>query len=174
MITAGSGAVEKSGVDLHNPHGVAFAPDGAQIWVADSEQDQVVVLDARSLRAINAIGVGRTPWATAFSADGAYAYVTNINDDTVSVISAAGPRLTATVALPGFQAKNMVATGTTYAQLHHQPGAIALNPGDGTLWVACNSSSSLAVIDPSSNTVTAAFEIGLGDDPVGIAFAAVS
>jgi phospholipase C len=174
LIAASGGHVKKSRVEFRNPHGVAFSPDGSQIWVADSEHDQVVVLDSASLRGLETIAVGHTPWAVAFTADGTHAYVTNTNDDTVSVLSAARLRTTGKVTLSGFQVQNLVATGSTYPQLHHQPGAITLNPGDGTLWVACNSSSSLAVIDPSTQTVTDSFEIGLGDDPVGIAFATVS
>ncbi len=70
--------------------------------------------------------------------------------------------------------ENIVQAGQTFTQLHHQPTAITQNPVDSTLWVACNSSSSLAVIDPSSNTVTGSIEIGLGNDPTGVAFATVS
>ncbi|HEX3803985.1 MAG TPA: alkaline phosphatase family protein [Solirubrobacteraceae bacterium] len=173
-IATSDGNVTKSRVDFHNPHGVVFSPDGTQLWVADSENDQVVVLSAGSLRGEDAIPVGRTPWSIAFGADGASAYVTNTNDDTISVINVATRRPKTRIALPAFQAANLVVPASPYSQLHHQPGAIALNPGDDTLWVACNSSSSLAVINPSTNTVTASFEIGLGDDPVGIAFAAVS
>jgi phospholipase C len=173
-IAASSGQVTKSRVDFHHPHGVAFSPDGTQLWVADSENDQVVVLSAGSLRGVDTIGVGRTPWNIAFSADGTSAYVTNTNDDTVSVIGVAHLRQQGKIALPAFEVANKVITTEQYSQLHHQPGAIAVNPGDGTVWVACNSSSSLAIINPANNTVAAAFEIGLGDDPVGIAFGAVS
>jgi phospholipase C len=173
-IATSGGAVSKSRVDFHNPHGLAFSPDGSQIWVADSVEDQIVVLDARSLRGLDTIQVGRTPWNVAFSADGTLAYVTNTNEDTISVVSVSRLREQTKISLPPFQAENLVIAKSTYTQLHHQPGAIAVNPGDGTLWVACNSSSSLAVIDPSSNAVVSAIEIGLGDDPVGIAFAGVS
>jgi phospholipase C len=173
-IATSGGAVSKSRVDFHNPHGLAFSPDGSQIWVADSVEDQIVVLDARSLRGLDTIQVGRTPWGVAFSADGTLAYVTNTNEDTISVVSVSRLREQTKISLPPFQAENLIIAKSTYTQPHHQPGAIALNPGDGTIWVACNSSSSLAVIDPSSNTIVSAIEIGLGDDPVGIAFAGVS
>ncbi|HEX3615453.1 MAG TPA: alkaline phosphatase family protein [Solirubrobacteraceae bacterium] len=173
-IAAGGGAVSKSPVDFHNPHGVAFSPDGSQIWVADPEQDQVVLLDARTLRGRNAVPVGRTPWNVAFSTDGSTVYVTNLNEDTVSVVNASSLRQHTKIALPAFAVENLVSKTSSYPQLHHQPGAIAINPGDGSVWVACNSSSSLAVIDPSTNTVVASIEIGLGDDPVGIAFVGVS
>ena len=174
VITASSGTATKANADFHNAHGVSFSPDGTQIWVADSEQNQIVVLEASSLNPITTISVGNTPWNTAFSADGTQAYVTNINDDTVSVVNVASLQASGLVALPQFEAENLVVTGTSYPQLHHQPGAIGLSPADGTIWVACNSSSSVAVINPSTNQVTNSFEIGLGYDPVGIAFATVS
>jgi YVTN family beta-propeller protein len=103
-----------------------------------------------------------------------HAYVTNINDDTISVVNVSSQRQQTAIALPAFEVENLVTKTSTYQQLHHQPGAIGVNPGDGTVWVACNSSSSLAVINPSNNTVTTSIEIGLGDDPVGIAFAGIS
>jgi YVTN family beta-propeller protein len=37
--------------------------------------------------------------------------------------------------------------------------------------VTCNTSSSLVVIDTSTNSVIKSIDLGLGDDPTGIAFA---
>jgi YVTN family beta-propeller protein len=48
---------------------------------------------------------------------------------------------------------------------------VALSP-DGHIWVACNASSSMVVIDPATNAVVKSIDIGLGDEPTGIAFAA--
>jgi phospholipase C len=159
VIRTSDGSVRKAFEELRNPHGVSFTPDGQHAWVTDPERDQVVVLAASSLRTVGRIGVGRTPWNTAFTADSATAYVTNANDDTVTVIDAATRRVTTTIALGG-----------SNGQLHHQPTAIGLSPA-GNIWATCNSSSSLAVIDTSSNTVIASIDLGLGDDPTGIAFA---
>ncbi|HTW13059.1 MAG TPA: alkaline phosphatase family protein, partial [Solirubrobacteraceae bacterium] len=173
-IATATNSVTKAPVAFHNAHGVTFSPDGTQLWVADSEQDQVVVLNAGSLTAHTRIAVGKTPWNTAFSADGTAAYVTNTNDDTVSAIDVLTLKPLTTIALGSFQAPNKVVKGATFTQLHHQPTAIACSPADGSLWVTCNSSSSLAVISPATNAVTDSIEIGLGDDPTGIAFAVVS
>ena len=145
--------------ELHNPHGVAVTPNGAQAYVTDSENNQVLVVETASLRTIRRIGVGATPWSTAFTADGATAYVTNANEDTVSVIDTATQTVTTTIAL-----------GAGNGQANHIPTAIALSP-QGSIWVACNTSSSLVVIDTSSNAPIASIDIGLGDDPTGIVFA---
>ncbi len=66
--------------------------------------------------------------------------------------------------------KQTIALGANNGQSNHIPTAVALSP-EGHIWVACNTSSSLVVIDPSSNTIIASIDIGLGDDPTGIAFA---
>jgi hypothetical protein len=59
--------------------------------------------------------------------------------------------------------------GTMFPQLNHQPTAIGLGPGNN-IWVGCNTSSSLAVISTSTNSVIDSTDIGLGFDPTGIAF----
>ena len=66
------------------------------------------------------------------------------------------------------------AGATPVTELAPLPGAVravALSP-DGHIWVACNASSSMVVIDPATNAVVKSIDIGLGDEPTGIAFAA--
>jgi phospholipase C len=158
VITTSSSGVRKAGEDLHNPHGVTVRPDGTQAYVTDSERDRVVVLNASSLRTVARVRVGKTPWNTAFTADGSSAYVTNANNNTVSVIDTASRKVTKTIPL-----------GSNNGQINQIPTAIALSPDD-KIWVACNTSSSLVVIDTSSNSVIESIDIGLGDDPTGVAF----
>ena len=128
VIDAASGDVKKSPVTLLSPHGVTFSPDGQQLWVADSVNDQVVILHARTLRGSNSISVGRTPWNVEFSLDGSTAYVTNTNQDTVSIVSVARERQTGMITLPVFQVENLVTKSSTYSQLHHQPGDLGGQP----------------------------------------------
>jgi phospholipase C len=161
VITTAGGHARKLAEPLHNPHGVAVTPNGKHAYVTDTERDQVVVVSTSSLRVVRRIAVGRSPWNTAFTADGASAYVSNANDDTVSVIDTASGRVTKTIAL---------GSGSG-GQLNHIPTGIALSP-EGHIWVACNVSSSMVVIDPSSNAVAQSIEIGLGDGPTEIAFTA--
>jgi phospholipase C len=153
VITASSGRVSRA-ITLTHPHGVAVTPDGSQAYVTDTENDQVIVLDAASLRRISTIAVGDTPWNTAFSADGTSAYVTNANDDTVSVIDTARHRVSDTI---------------TLGAANHIPTAITLN--GTTMWVACNASSTVPLIDTATNAVIKSIDLGLGDVPTGITFA---
>jgi phospholipase C len=159
-VSVATGRVQRARVELRNPHGVTVSPDGRAVYVTDTEEDRVVALDAGSLRPVRAIGVGQTPWNTAFTADGSSAYVTNANDNTVSVIDTASHRVEHTIAL---------GANSSTSQINQIPTAISQSP-DGNMWVACNASSSLAVIDTSSNAVIESIDIGLGDVPTGLAF----
>jgi phospholipase C len=104
----------------------------------------------------------------AFGPGGSSAYVTNANDNTVSVIDTARRRVTKTI---GLGSGTTTDSKTTFSQLNQIPTAVALSP-DGHVWVACNASSSMVVIDPTTNAVVKSIDIGLGDEPTGIAFAA--
>ncbi len=158
-IQSSTGAVSKSPERLRNPHGVSVSPDGAHVYVTEPERDRVVVLSSGSLATVARIPVGSTPWNSAFTADRSSAYVTNANDDTVSVIDTASRSVSATIPL-----------GASNGQGNHIPTAVALGP-TGAIWIGCNTSSSIVVIDPSSNAVVDSTDIGLGNGPTGIAFA---
>jgi len=162
--------VTRSPVVFQTPMGIAVTPDNSQLWVADSEAGQVVVLSTGDLQQGAAIPVSGTPWRVAISSDGSTAYVSNANADAVTVIDVATQKVTATIALGSFSTPNNVTKDSSYTQAHHMPTWVAEAP-DGSIWVTCNVSSSIAIIDPASGAVVDSFEVGLGDSPSGIAFA---
>jgi phospholipase C len=166
-ITASNHRVSKAAESLRNAHGVTVTPDSSHVYVTDTERNQVAVLRTTNLGSANRIPVGSTPWNTAFTADGATAYVTNANENAVSVIDTASRRVTGRI---GLGSGTTTDSKTSFTQINQIPTAISLSP-DGKIWVGCNASSSLVVIDPSSNSVVKSIDIGIGDEPTGIAFA---
>ncbi|MGH2894944.1 MAG: beta-propeller fold lactonase family protein [Solirubrobacteraceae bacterium] len=167
VIKAAGGHVRRVHERLRNLHGVAVSPDGAHAYITDTDHDAVLVINTARLHRVDRVPVGRTPWHVAFGPDGSSAYVTNANDNTVSVIDAAKRRVTTTIPLGSGTTTDAV---TTFTQLNQIPTAVGLSP-DGTIWVTCNASSSVVVIDPATNAVVKSIDIGIADEPTGIAFA---
>jgi YVTN family beta-propeller protein len=71
--------------------------------------------------------------------------------------------------MPEVERTIALGANSSTGQINQIPTAITLCP-DGTIWVTCNASSSLVVIDISSNQVIESIDIGLGDVPTGLAF----
>ena len=76
----------------NNPatNGLAITPDGTQVYVADSDNNVVDIIDtATNTVESTQIPVGGAPIAVAITPDGSSVYVVNEGDNTVSVISRA-------------------------------------------------------------------------------------
>jgi phospholipase C len=132
-------------------HGVATSPDGNWVYVADTLNDRVLVLDGKGRSIAAQISVGTTPWNVAFSSDSTTAYVTNSGDDTVSVINTASGAVTDTISV------TRIPTGISVF---------------GTqVWVTGNVSSTVSVIDTTQNAVISTVPLGISSEPISIAFA---
>ena len=125
--------------------GVSITPDGRHIYVANSEDDTVSVVDAATLAVIKDIPVGDRPVAVAFSPNGGVAYVTNQNSNDVSVVDTLG---TVVAMIP-------VGAGPTGA---------SVNPDGSRVYITNVLENSVAVIETESNTVLTF--VAAGGDPV--------
>jgi phospholipase C len=144
------GRVRSSDPALAKAHGLAVTPDGTQLFVTLPEADRVAVLETQSGRLVASIGVGKEPWGVVVTTDGSAAYVANANEDTLSVIDTAS-----------------LAASPSRITVGHIPTALAAT--DDAVWVANNTSSTISVIDVASAAVTATIDLGLSDEPAGIA-----
>ena len=68
------------------PVGIAVAPDGKRVYVANGAAHEVVVIDPEANRVVARIEVGRRPWGVALSPDGRRLYAANGLTNDVSVI----------------------------------------------------------------------------------------
>jgi phospholipase C len=140
MVDAYSRHKKLVATECAQAHGVACSPDGNWVYVADTLNDRVLVLDGKGKSVAGQITVGATPWNVAFTPDSTSAYVTNSGDDTVSVISTSSGTVTASV--PVFRIPTGIsALGTQ-------------------MWVTGNVSSTVSVIDTGSNTVVSTVALG--------------
>jgi YVTN family beta-propeller protein len=131
------------------PMGVAVTPDGSRVYVANSDDDTVSIIDTQTETVIDTLNVGDAPWGVAVGAQGDYIYVTNNFSDTVTVIQTSNNTIARTFSV-GDQPRGVSApcNGTF---------AYVVNQGDG----------SISRIDMDDESVTE-FAAGLIDDALSI------
>jgi len=137
------------------PEGVAFNPNNSDLYVTNLGDNSVSVIDTTTNTVVGPPIPVRQPVGIAFNPINGDMYVTN-GGNTVSVIDSATNTVTDTIPVELF------------------PRGIAFNPDNGNMYVTNSGSSSVSVIDTTTNTVVAPPVGGppllVGIQPVGIAF----
>lgn len=111
------------------PAGMAMAPDGKRLYVAENLGNKLAIVDIQSQSITIEIPIGRQPWGVAVHPSLPQVYVTNRVDRTVSIID------TGTLSIIG-----TVPTG-------NGPNAIAVSPNGAKIFVANANSDDLTVFD---------------------------
>ncbi|MDQ1253154.1 MAG: hypothetical protein QG646_2302 [Euryarchaeota archaeon] len=132
------------------PFGVAITPDGKWVYVANSGNNTVSVIDTATNNVIDTVSVGTKPYGVAVSPDGAKVYVTNQGSDNISVIDTVTNNVTATVKVVKY------------------PSGIAVTPDGTKVYVAnhCKYVGTVSVINTTKNTVTE--NIIVDENPCGV------
>ena len=71
----------------NTPWGVAVNPDGTNVYVTNSADDNVSVINTTNNTVTATVNVGDSPWAVAVNPEGTNVYVTNYLSNNVSVIN---------------------------------------------------------------------------------------
>jgi YVTN family beta-propeller protein len=71
------------------------------VYVADSDDNKVLVVDAATNTIVDTIPVGNEPIGTAVSSNGRFVYIVNLDDETLSVINALNNTVIDTVQVGG-------------------------------------------------------------------------
>lgn len=195
IVDAASHKVIKTGIATDAAQGVAVAPDGRRLYIANTGQYDVLVVDlVRKTR--RRVHVGPFPHDVAVSPDGGrvYATVTGGNtgsggSDTVAVIDTATDRVTAAIHVGNAPRQVVVDRGGDRAYVSYDhgvavidartdrvvgriadaegPQGLALDPAGRTLYVTNPRAGDVWVIDTASRAVRA--RIPVGDEPWGVA-----
>ena len=142
----------------NSPTGVAVDPSTHTVYVANSDNNAVSVIDGATRTVTATVPVGNFPVALAVDPSTHTVYVANRNDNTVSVIDGAPRTVTATVPVGADES------------------GVAVDPGVNTVYVTtermcgnapCTSKNMVSVIDGATRTVTAT--VPAGANPRGVA-----
>ena len=134
-----------------SPTSCAFADD--YLFVANSFDNTVSVIDLAANSIVETIDVGGSPQNVIAGSDDSKIYVSNYDDNSISVISVA----TLTVA-------------STISDVGDGPRGMCLSSAGGKLYVACDTSDSIVIISTAGDSKEAEIA-SVGDAP---AYAAVS
>jgi YVTN family beta-propeller protein len=139
-----------------DPTAAAADPAAGTVYVTNSKDGTVSVIDAATNAVTATIAVGSDPDGVAVDPAAGTVYVANYGDNTVSVVNAATNAVTATI---------MVGS---------DPTAVAVDPAAGTVYVTNFKDGTVSVINEATNTVTDTITIpaiqGVGEPaPVGVA-----
>ena len=67
-------------------HGLAFTPDGSELWVSSLLDDAMYIYDVKAKKVMGKVSTGMGPNWIVFTPDGKYACISNTDTDDVSVI----------------------------------------------------------------------------------------
>ena len=152
FLTGYRGATHTASVTVpvsKNPFGVALDAGTRTVYVTNSGDNTVSVIDGSTRAVAATVPVGKKPEGVALDPGTHTVYVANSEDNTVSVIDGPTRTLAAT------------AWAGTY------PDGVAVDPGTHTVYVANSGNATVSVIDGSTHTVTATVHVG--GRPLGVA-----
>jgi YVTN family beta-propeller protein len=146
---------------LGSPNWVAVSPNGADVYVTETEFGRLATISTANDRVVQTTPVGEDPWQAVVSSDGSRVYVANPDSDTVSVVDAATGGVEATISVPG------------------TPATLGLTPDGSQLWVAGNDSAIAYVVDTATGDIAGETNLGGygansgdGEAPTGIVLTA--
>ena len=134
--------------------GVACSPDGNELLVAASFDDQVNVIDTVSNSVVASLTVGDFPIQVAFDGTGDYAVVTNYFDDTYSVLRVDGA------------ASSVVGTFSC----GDAPLRLAYNPALDQIGVGAYGAKTVYHVDPATGTVESTDSFAAYGSLIDVAF----
>ncbi len=134
--------------DHTEPHMLRVSPDNKTVWVANAEENALVVLDARTLAPVAKLAMGKVPVTLAFSPDGKSAYVSHFSDNFVSVVDTGTYKETGRI------------------KVAHGLAVVAFRPDGKFAYVTAKDANAVAVIDTTTRTVVKM--IPAGGEPWGL------
>ncbi|WP_188555355.1 Ig-like domain repeat protein [Edaphobacter dinghuensis] len=131
----------------NDPTALAVDPASGRLYVANTADATVTVIDGSSSSVLFTIKVGRSPVAIAVNSVTGKAYVANRDDNTVTIIDAD-------------------TSGTSLVAVGAAPVAIAVNPADNSVYVANQNSNNVTAINGTDGTTAT---LVAGSSPAAIA-----
>jgi YVTN family beta-propeller protein len=172
-----------------DPFAVSVNPSTNTVYVANSDDGTVSVINGKTNNVIDTITVGQNPRDVSVNPSTNTVYVANSDDGTVSVINGKTNTVTANITVGQYPRAVSVnpSTNTVYVAdlfvyaingktntvtanitVGHDPEAISVNPSTNTVYVANSDDGTVSVINGKTNTVTAKITVGRNPEAISV------
>jgi YVTN family beta-propeller protein len=129
------------------PEGIDLSPSGREVWSAHSRDGGVSIIDVRSRKVLQTIGIGtRRSNRIKLTPDGKFALVSDLEAGEIVVLDAAARRVVARI------------------PMGKSPEGILIPPAGDVAYVAVNGDNVVAVVDLKTWKVTRKIQTGTGPD----------
>lgn len=131
-VDLASGAIT-SVVVGSEPVGLVVSPDGGSVFVAVTQDNRVVRVDARTMTVSGGVNVASEPWALALSPNGGVLFASHFLAASVTAIDADSMTVLRSMSVPDVQARGDKRLAHGQARGLYD---VAMRPGTSELWVA--------------------------------------
>lgn len=140
--------------------GIGISPDGKEVWVANRNSHEVLVINAASGDIMNKLPSPQLPFRVEFSPDGTTVVVPNAVSGDLSVFNAKSKELKGTIKISGAEWE-----GNTIQ--NPQPVGLIVGTAGKNVYVNCQGIGQVVSINLETMEIEGLFKVGNGPDGIG-------
>lgn len=140
--------------------GIGISPDGSEVWVANRNSNEVLVMNADSGEITNRLPSPQLPFRVEFSPDGSTVVIPNAVSGDLSVFDAKTKELKGTIRITGAEWNGNTLSNT-------QPVGLIVGATNQNVYVNCQGIGQVVSVNLTSMEIEGIFKTGNGPDGIG-------
>lgn len=148
-VIRGNSVVDTINAGNGTTKGIAVTPDGSRLFVANTNNNSISIINTTSYKVIDTVNTGKSPYGIAISPDGLYAYISNSGSQNISIL--------------------LISDNTIRVSLNaNHPSMMAFKPDGKTIYVMDLPGGNVTAMDSATGETKAAFGLGSSDIDVAM------
>lgn len=140
--------------------GIGISPDGEEVWVANRNTHEVLVMQATDGKITHKLPSPQLPFRVEFSPDGEYVVIPNAVSGDLSVFSAKDKTILGTVKISGAEWKGQVIQNA-------QPVGLIVGAANQNAYINCQGIGHVVSVNLETLEIEGLFKVGNGPDGIG-------
>lgn len=130
------------------PEGIDFSPDGKKLWVGNTDEGSIDIIETATGKISSRIRVGKVPIRLQCTPDGKKVLVSDSGTNEVYVLDAVSGKLLHTISAPG------------------TPMGLQISPDSKTAYICCSSAGEVRILDLTSMRFSGSIKTGKAPDGI--------